>query len=205
VGQVTSNSTTGGFPARSFFDVFVDIDIPLPPALGGGTASLTNATVYGGSGGTVQQSPATGMPLTIGNSGITTFPPVVIYTHGNSSAVPLYLEATNNSGLSSLLGDPIGLLVLAGHGAGYGSSSGSGGNGVDENTGLPATESTFMSAYSQMLSNWADYAPLPPQYASWAGPDYIGPVVPEPSTICLLAAFAGVTVAYRLRRRWRRA
>ncbi len=207
VGQVTSNSSTGGFPARSFFDVFVDIDIPLPAGLGGGTATLTNATVYGGTGGTMQESPATGMPLIIGNSGITTFPPVVIYTHGNSSAVPLYLEATNNAGLSNDLGDPIGLLVLAGHGAGYGSNgtSGSGSTGVDENTGLPANESTFTSAYSQMLSNPADYAPLPPQYASWAGPDYIGTVMPEPSTIGLLAAFGGAAVAYRLRRRWRRA
>jgi hypothetical protein len=35
VGQVTSNSATGGFPARSFFDVFVDINTPLPAGLGG--------------------------------------------------------------------------------------------------------------------------------------------------------------------------
>ena len=206
VGQVTSNSTTGGFPARSFFDIFVDIDIPLPASLGGGTASLTNATVFGGSGGTMQESPM-GMPLLIGNTGITTFPPVVIYVHGNSSAVPLYLEATNNVGVQSMIGDPLGLLALAGHGAGYSSTGGSGsGNGVDENTGQPATQATFQQAYNTMLSTSADYAPLPPQFASWAGPGYIGAIAePEPSTICLLAAFGGAAVAYRLRRRWRKA
>jgi hypothetical protein len=201
VGQVTSNSTTGGFPARSFFDVFVDIEIPLPPSLGGGTATLTNATVYGGSGGTVQQSPATGMPLLITNTGITTFPPVVIYVHGGSSAQPVYLESTNNVGLQPLIGDPLGLLVLAGHGAGYGSTSGTS-QAVDENTGQPANQSTFQQAYNTMLSTPSDYAPIPPQYASWAGPDYPGTIAePEPSTFALLGAGVSCLGAYMWRRR----
>jgi hypothetical protein len=94
VGEVISNAGSASmttptldFPARSFFDVFVDITAPNPT--GTGTITLTNATVY--SGTTAQSAPGT--PLVISNSGITSFPPVVIYTHGNSSAVPVYIGA----------------------------------------------------------------------------------------------------------------
>lgn len=198
VGQVTSNSSTGGFPARSFFDVFVDIDTPLPPALGGGTVSLTNATVY--SGTTAVSAP--GMPLMIANSGITSFPPVVIYTHGNSTAVPIYDESPG-----PLLGDPIGLLILAGHGAGYGQSSGSGstGAGTDQNTGMPADQTTFENT---IMSDYmaGDTLPVPPQYADWLTPYTPDRVAPEPSSIVLLAGLSGgaVVVWYRRRRRARR-
>jgi hypothetical protein len=203
VGQVTSTSghSSGGtssvdFPARSFFDVFVDIDIPLPPTLGGGSAGLTNGTVYSGS--TAISPP--GMPLIIGNSGITTFPPVVIYTHGNSTAVPLFLETTNNGGLTPDIGAPIGLLILAGHGAGY---SPTGGTATDENTGMPANQSTFQQTLMQDY-NSGDTLPVPPQYASWLTPYTPDTVAPEPSTLALLATVGASAVVFRLRRRWRR-
>ena len=196
VGQVTSNSTTGGFPARSFFDIFVDVEMPLPGALGGGTTSLTNATVYSG---TNAVTPA-GTPLMISNSGITAFPPVVIYTHGGSSAVMLYDETPG-----PYLGDPVGLLVLAGHGVGYSQSGSVAGNsGNDENTGQPATQANFQQTLMTDLMN-GETMPVPPQFASWLTPNTPVAVEPEPSTICLLAAFGGAAVAYRLRRRWRRA
>ncbi len=200
VGQVTSSTpgAGGGFPARSFFDVFVDIDVPLPAGLGGGTASLTNATVYSGTNAATPP----GMPLIIGNSGITAFPPVVIYTHGGSSAVPVYDETPG-----PFFGDPVGLLVLAGHGVGYsGSGQSTGGTtATDENTGQPADQTTFQQSYNDMLNTPGDYMSLPPQFSSWAGPDYVGGVLPEPSTVGLLAACGGAAIAYRLRRRWRRA
>ncbi len=195
VGQVTSNSSTGGFPARSFFDVFVDINVPLPPALGGGTANLTNATVYSG---TTALTPP-GMPLIIANSGITSFPPTVIYTHGNSTAVPVYVESPG-----PFQGDILGLLILAGHGVGYGNSV-AGNPGTDENTGQPADPTTFMNTYNQMLTTPGATMPVLPEYASWVTPYSNVAVEPEPSTMCLLAAFGGAAVAFRMRRRWRRA
>jgi hypothetical protein len=205
VGQVTSNagSPSGGsppldFPARSFFDVFVDIDIPLPALAGGGTASLTNGTVYSG---TTAVSSA-GAPLMISNTGITSFPPVVIYTHGGSSAVPVYLETTNNGGLTGMIGQPIGLLILAGHGAGYGQTS-AGTASHDQNTGLPADQNTFQSTMQQKYQSGQNM-PVPPQYASWLTPNTPDTVAPEPSTFVLLAAFGASAVVYRLRRRWRR-
>jgi hypothetical protein len=197
VGQVTSNaghSTSGtsaaDFPARSFFDIFVDIDIPLPPALGGGTGALTNATVYSGSNAITPP----GMPLMIANSGITSFPPVVIYTHGNSSAVPVYIES------GPFAGDIAGLLILAGHGAGYGSSAGT---AADQNTGKPADQTTFQQTIMQEYSS-GDTLPVPPQYSTWVTPYTPVEVLPEPSSIALaLVAFGGLAV-YRLRRRRRR-
>jgi hypothetical protein len=194
VGQVTSNSSTGGFPARSFFDVFVDINTTLPAGLGGGTATLTNATVYSGTTALT----GAGTPLMISNSGITAFPPVVIYTHGNSSAVPLYDETPG-----TFQGDMVGLLVLAGHGVGYAQTGSIGNVGTDENTGQPATQTNFTNTYNQMLTS-GDTLPIPSAYANWAGPSYNGPVVPEPSTFALLAVFTGGSAVAFWRRRARR-
>jgi hypothetical protein len=206
VGQVTSNaghSTSGtsaaDFPARSFFDVFVDIDIPLPASLGGGTAGLTNGTVYSG---TTAISP-TGMPLVISNTGIASFPPVVIYTHGNSSAVPVYLETTNNGAVAPMIGAPIGLMILAGHGAGYGTTAGSNGTAHDQNTGLPADQNTFQSTLQQMYST-GQTMPVPQQYASWVTPYTPVTILPEPSSFAMIAALLGAPAAYFVRRRWRR-
>ncbi|MGO9111270.1 MAG: hypothetical protein ACLP9L_18750 [Thermoguttaceae bacterium] len=198
-GQVISNSGTpaipaNDFPARSFFDVFVDINLPVPAALGGGTVGLTNATVMSG---TTALSPP-GTPLVVSNSGITAFPPVVIYTHGNSSAVPLYIGPGGLNGTGQDAGDLVGLLVLAGHGAGY--TPGTAGGATDENTGQPANETTFTNTLNQMLTS-GDTMPVQPQYATWLTPNTPVRVEPEPSTISLLVAFVGAALAYRLRRR----
>jgi hypothetical protein len=214
LGEVISNSGSGGgaandFPAKSFFDVFVDITLPVPAALGGGTVELTNATVYSG---TTALSPP-GTALVVSNSGIMSFPPTVIYTHGGSSAVPLFVGpgGFNNSGIDA--GDVIGLLTLAGHGAGYSpGGSSTGGTGSMSTT----NSSAFEMAYSQMtelpvpqggdgqtpqivvtstgmpMTNTTPDAP----YGGWGTAADPVQVEPEPSTISLLAVFgvgAGAT------------
>jgi hypothetical protein len=104
-GEVESKNATppGGFPAESFFDVFVEVDIP---ALGGTTATIYNI-----------------IPLLVANSNLTDppgFPPRVVYTHGNSTAVPVYFLVGNPGFWNA--GDLLGWLVLAGHGVSYGTS-----------------------------------------------------------------------------------
>ena len=103
-GEVESLSGNSGdptrdFPANSFFDVFVEVDVP---ALGGfPTVQLVNVD-----------------PLLVESESITSFPPTVLYIHGNSSAVPLYFYA-DLPGVGVHRGDLFGQLTLAGHGVGF--------------------------------------------------------------------------------------
>ncbi len=210
VGEVISNAGSASmttptldFPARSFFDVFVDITAPNPT--GTGTITLTNATVY--SGTTAQSAPGT--PLVISNSGITSFPPVVIYTHGNSSAVPVYIGSGGIDGLGTDAGYLFGLLTLAGHGAGYG--QGNPGTVVkDENTGMDANSTTFSATYTTLTQT--SEMPVLPEYYLYPGGPALPPtgswapgltVLPEPSTVSLLVIAGLAAVALRLRRRCR--
>ena len=98
VGEVESLSTSGkpdkDFSARSFFDVFVDVDLP-------GFGTLYNKA-----------------PLLIENDLITGFPPTVVYIHGGTSAIPLLFSANDPNG-HWLKDDRFGYLVLAGHGVGF--------------------------------------------------------------------------------------
>jgi hypothetical protein len=86
----------GDFPAESFFDVFVEVD--LPP---GGV--FPGATVY---------NP---IAMLVTQDTIYSLPPKVIYIHGNTSAVPVRFR-DNDPGGAWLAGDFFGFLVLAGHG-----------------------------------------------------------------------------------------
>ena len=103
-GEVESLSGNSGdptldFPADSFFDVFVEVDVP---ALGGfPTVQLVNVD-----------------PLLVQSESITSFPPTVLYIHGNSSAVPLYFYA-DIPGFGIHRGDLFGQLTVAGHGVGF--------------------------------------------------------------------------------------
>ena len=103
-GEVESLSGNSGdptrdFPANSFFDVFVEVDVP---ALGGfPNIQLVNVD-----------------PLLVQSDSITSFPPTVLYIHGNSSAVPLYFYA-DISAVGIQRGDLFGQLTLAGHGVGF--------------------------------------------------------------------------------------
>jgi hypothetical protein len=103
-GEVESLSGNSGdptrdFPASSFFDVFVEVDVP---ALGGfPKVQLANVD-----------------PLLVQSESITSFPPTVLYIHGNSSAVPLYFYAAIPA-VGIHRGDLFGQLTLAGHGVGF--------------------------------------------------------------------------------------
>ncbi|MCH8066637.1 MAG: hypothetical protein IIC90_12560, partial [Chloroflexi bacterium] len=90
-GEVEAQGGGSDFPADSFFNVFVDVDIPPCGGFAGGTVFNTS-------------------PLLIVHTPITKLPPKVIYKHDNSSAVPVYLKPS---------GALFGWLVLAGHGAGF--------------------------------------------------------------------------------------
>jgi len=107
-GEVEAGSALSDFPARSFFNVFVVVDLPagglLPPI------QLVNID-----------------PLLVEQTNVFSFPPRIIYQHGNSTAVSMYFNT------DVTIPDPIGgtniavtrgtlfvQLTLAWHGAGFG-------------------------------------------------------------------------------------
>ena len=104
------------FPAQSFFDVFVDVDIPA----GGGFPGATN--LYNT------------MPLMVQNTNLTSFPPQVVYIHGMSTAVPIKFSSGTFSN------QIFGILTLAGHGVfGTNSSTGQGQSQAQATTALQNT------------------------------------------------------------------
>ena len=102
-GEVESHSGPGGapandLPASSFFDIFVQADLP---ACGG----FPGATVYNK------------VPLIVKNFNLTALPPRVVYLHDTSSVVPiLFLNANPGKWNAD---DILGYFVLAGHGIGF--------------------------------------------------------------------------------------
>jgi len=102
-GEVESHSGPGGapindLPASSFFNIFVQVDMP---ACGG----FPGATIYNST------------PLTVKNPNLTSLPPRVVYLHDSSTVVPiLFLKA--NPPLWNA-NDILGYFVLAGHGVGF--------------------------------------------------------------------------------------
>lgn len=102
-GEVESHSGPNGapandLPASSFFDIFVQVDLP---ACGG----FPGATVYNT------------VPLLVKNFNLTALPPRVVYLHDTSSVVPI-LFLTANPGKWNA-NDILGYFVLAGHGVGF--------------------------------------------------------------------------------------
>jgi len=115
-GKVSSNSGASGqpaedFPASSFFNIFVEVDLPL----GGATARIGNT-----------------IPLVVSSTNIQTLPPKVVYIHDPSTWVPMFF--LNKSALWNP-GDFLGFLVLAGHGAGMTVLKGSNGLPVLDQNG----------------------------------------------------------------------
>ena len=102
-GEVISNNATPGshpdFPARSYFNVFAQIDIP---TCGGFPAT----TVYNGKA------------LKVGTASISSFPPAsAVYMHDSSSAVGVKFLANGGAGNTKWeKGDRLGCVILAGHG-----------------------------------------------------------------------------------------
>lgn len=102
-GEVESQSGPGGAPANdlpgsSFFDIFVQVDLPA-------CAKFPGATVYNS------------MPLIVKNPNLTALPPRVVYLHDTSSIVPILFLAANPPLWNK--DDVLGYFVLAGHGVGF--------------------------------------------------------------------------------------
>lgn len=104
-----SGTTDHNFPASSFFDVFVQVDIP---ACGAFPKAFTNATLYNL------------MPLVVKNNQVTSFPPKVVYLHDSTSIVPIvFLTADTAFNPPRWQKDDIlGYFLLVGHGVGYGAN-----------------------------------------------------------------------------------
>lgn len=104
-GEVESQSSSGlpgdDFPAKSFFNIFVEVTIP---ACGSG----------GFPGATVINS----LALVVTNDNLTTFPPKIVYLHGGTPAVPVAFLSDGPGDLWSA-DDFFGWLILAGHGVGF--------------------------------------------------------------------------------------
>lgn len=91
----------GAGGASSFFDVFVQVDLPVCNSGSVVPASLHNE-----------------LPLTVKNPQIFCFPPKVVYLHDASSIVPIVFDLDDPGGLWRK-GDVLGYFVLAGHGVGF--------------------------------------------------------------------------------------
>lgn len=108
LGIVQGNAPNGppgpDFPARSFFDIFAEVNLPPLP----GTASMA---AFPPTGAVLTN----GDPLIVTNFNLTSFPPTVIYIHGESQvAVPLRFKFDNLPYWAA--GDLFGTIALAGHG-----------------------------------------------------------------------------------------
>jgi hypothetical protein len=108
LGIVQENIPNGpaspDFPARSFFDIFVEVNLPALPG--------TESSVAFPAGGAILTN---GEPLIVTNLDMNAFPPTVIYIHGgNTNAVDLRFKYDNPPYWTA--GQLFGTLVLAGHG-----------------------------------------------------------------------------------------
>lgn len=106
-GRVEGGSADQDFPANSYFNVYVVVDLPsgglLPPI------QLVNIE-----------------PLLVQHTNITSFPPRLIYQHENPAAVPLYFnrdcvipDVEGGTNINVARGTLFGQLTLAGHGVGF--------------------------------------------------------------------------------------
>jgi hypothetical protein len=106
-GQVEGGSVDSDFPARSFFNVYVVVDLPsgglLPPI------QLVNVD-----------------PLLVQQTNVAYFPPHLVYQHENSTAVSMYFnqdtiitDPLSGSPIYVTRGTLFGQLTLAGHGIGF--------------------------------------------------------------------------------------
>jgi hypothetical protein len=135
-GEVESESASGNpandFPARSFFDVFVQITLPAC-----GTGGFTGATLYN----------RHTQPLIVQASNLTAMPPTVVYEHNASSEVAILF---GTAGRQWKRDEFLGCIILAGHevgvagtpegGKGGGGKGGKGGKGVKREPEIEAAE-----------------------------------------------------------------
>lgn len=106
VQQITPGSPIDpDFPARSFFNIYVEVSLPRVP----GTVANYDFPV---AGALLYNDAAN--PLLIENPSITALPPVATYIHGQTTAVPIRFKNANPPYWAA--DDVLGYLTLAGHG-----------------------------------------------------------------------------------------
>lgn len=142
-GEVASQSNlpTGSFPANSFFDVFVNVQVG---------STLGSLDLYNTA------------PLLVESTNLMAFPPTVLYTHDQSSgpAPELFINAPNSSDpFHAYNGDPFGTIIVSGHGAGYNNGQSSTGQAPDPRYGPAA----FEKQYDQLLAQ----AGVIPEPSTW--------------------------------------
>ena len=104
-----SNDPNRDFPATSFFNVYVKVDLP-PSYCGPGSPPIT---LYNQD------------PLKVVNKMLDKFPPRIVYLHDASSIVPILFLTDGPVGPKGpmwIRGEVLGYFLLAGHGVGFGSS-----------------------------------------------------------------------------------
>ena len=108
-GQVEGGSVQNDFPANSFFNVYVVVDLPA----GGSLPAIQLVNVD---------------PLLVQQTNISFFPPHVVYQHENSTAVSVYFnndciihDPTTGADIPVTRGTLFGQLTLAGHGISFSS------------------------------------------------------------------------------------
>jgi hypothetical protein len=154
-GEVEAYTTTTDFPARSFFNIYVEVDIPAAgpvPAV-----QLVNVE-----------------PLLVENAVIYGFPPRAFYIHGNTNAVPVYFNRdltipTPSGDLTVPRGTLFGQLTLAGHGMSYSEfeiASFETEFETEMQTPMPLTANPFRSVVIEDFS--PNYAAIPPARLSGA-------------------------------------
>ena len=116
VQQLTPTVAGTDFPAQSFFDIFVEVTLPIVP----GNNSINDFPPNSGNpvppsyqAGAILYNDANN-PLVIVNTNVTSLPPTAVYIHGVTVAVPMKFKFANPPYWAA--DDIIGYLVLAGHG-----------------------------------------------------------------------------------------
>jgi hypothetical protein len=105
VQQLTAGPPAASdFPAQSFFDIYVEVRLPVVPG---------NNSIDFPPGGAILYNDASN-PLIIVNTNVTELPPSVVYIHGQTTAVPMRFKTANPPYWAA--DDVIGYLTLAGHG-----------------------------------------------------------------------------------------
>jgi len=93
IGEIEAKTANGDFPAESFFNVFVEVDVDW------NLDNTRNLIVYNKS------------PLVIQNANLNKLPPRVVYIHDGKENAPAVYD--------TVTGEPVGWITLAGHGVGY--------------------------------------------------------------------------------------
>ena len=121
IGIVHSIATGGlpanDFPARSFFNIYVEVNLPAITGTRSAGMGIFPTSPSFPLGAMVLYNDCDS-PLVIQNLNISSNPPSVVYIHGSTPAVAMRFKYTNPGYWTA--GQVAGMLTLAGHGVGLG-------------------------------------------------------------------------------------